>query len=168
MLRVWAPTAWSVPDGSRGRERWQRTPTWNHRHSQGWRCRGSKPHQASPEGDLSPMAPSPPSVAARHSDPREAFGRAGELWGARAGSRETAERFDLPVVAGPARLVAWIFVAYKRWISPLLPPACRFTPSCSEYARLVVLKHGVTGGSWRAAVRIFKCQPFHRGGIDLP
>lgn len=57
---------------------------------------------------------------------------------------------------------------YKRRVSPLLPPACRFTPTCSEYARLALLKHGLARGSARAAGRLLRCQPFHPGGIDLP
>lgn len=57
---------------------------------------------------------------------------------------------------------------YKRRVSPLLPPACRFTPTCSEYARLALLKHGLARGSGRAAGRLLRCQPFHPGGVDLP
>ena len=57
---------------------------------------------------------------------------------------------------------------YKRRLSPLLPPACRFTPTCSEYARLALLKHGLARGSARAAWRLLRCQPFHPGGVDLP
>jgi hypothetical protein len=57
---------------------------------------------------------------------------------------------------------------YKRRISPLFPPACRFTPTCSEYARLALLKHGFARGSALAAGRLLRCQPFHPGGVDLP
>lgn len=57
---------------------------------------------------------------------------------------------------------------YKRHISPLLPAACRFTPTCSEYARLALLKHGLARGSALAAWRLLRCQPFHPGGVDLP
>jgi len=57
---------------------------------------------------------------------------------------------------------------YKRRISPLFPPACRFTPTCSEYARLALLKHGLARGSALAAGRLLRCQPFHPGGVDLP
>jgi uncharacterized protein len=66
------------------------------------------------------------------------------------------------------RAVAAALAGYKRWISPLLPPACRFVPTCSEYARLAVLRYGVVGGSWRAAWRLLRCHPFHPGGVDLP
>jgi hypothetical protein len=48
---------------------------------------------------------------------------------------------------GPARLLVALLGAYKRWISPLLPRACRFSPTCSEYARLALLKYGFWRGS---------------------
>ena len=57
---------------------------------------------------------------------------------------------------------------YKRYVSPLLPRSCRFVPTCSEYARLAVLKHGALKGSWLALWRLLRCQPFHPGGVDLP
>jgi hypothetical protein len=60
---------------------------------------------------------------------------------------------------------------YQKIVSPLLHafgPACRFHPSCSEYARQVVIKDGPWRGSWRALRRISKCHPFHPGGIDHP
>ena len=65
-------------------------------------------------------------------------------------------------------LVLWMLGGYKRWVSPLLPPSCRFVPTCSEYARLAVIKHGVALGLLRAGGRLLRCQPFHTGGIDLP
>ena len=57
---------------------------------------------------------------------------------------------------------------YKKWISPLLPRACRFSPTCSEYARLAVIKHGALRGSFFAVSRLLRCHPWHPGGIDLP
>lgn len=57
---------------------------------------------------------------------------------------------------------------YKRWLSPLLPAACRFEPSCSEYARLAVLRYGPWRGLWKAAGRLARCHPFHPGGVDHP
>jgi uncharacterized protein len=61
-----------------------------------------------------------------------------------------------------------LLAAYKRRISPLLPRSCRFTPTCSEYARLAILKHGLFYGGALAASRLLRCQPFHAGGVDLP
>lgn len=57
---------------------------------------------------------------------------------------------------------------YKRRVSPLLPPACRFSPTCSEYARLALVEHGTVRGGAKALYRIVRCQPFALGGIDLP
>ena len=56
--------------------------------------------------------------------------------------------------------------AYKRFLSPVLPPACRFWPTCSEYSIEAVEVHGVLRGGWLALRRIAKCHPFHRGGLD--
>lgn len=55
---------------------------------------------------------------------------------------------------------------YKTLISPFLPPACRFTPTCSEYAMQAVEKYGAIRGTWMAFKRILRCQPFCRGGHD--
>ncbi|MBL8112853.1 MAG: membrane protein insertion efficiency factor YidD [Acidobacteria bacterium] len=65
-----------------------------------------------------------------------------------------------------ARSVAFLLVAYKRFVSPLLPPACRFTPTCSEYAREAVLKYGLFRGSALSVRRLSRCHPFHAGGFD--
>lgn len=56
--------------------------------------------------------------------------------------------------------------AYKRVISPLLPPACRFYPTCSEYAAQAIAKHGLARGGILAAKRLVKCNPLHPGGFD--
>ncbi|HTS77203.1 MAG TPA: membrane protein insertion efficiency factor YidD [Bryobacteraceae bacterium] len=55
---------------------------------------------------------------------------------------------------------------YKRWISPLLPSACRFHPTCSEYMMQAIEKHGVARGVWMGIRRLVKCHPFHAGGFD--
>lgn len=55
---------------------------------------------------------------------------------------------------------------YQRLLSPVLPPSCRFYPTCSHYAAEALLKHGVIAGSWLAFKRIVKCNPLHPGGID--
>ncbi|REJ81528.1 MAG: membrane protein insertion efficiency factor YidD [Acidobacteria bacterium] len=66
------------------------------------------------------------------------------------------------------RLAVGLLTGYKRWISPLLPPSCRFSPTCSEYARLAILEHGVPRGVLFAAGRVCRCHPLAAGGIDLP
>jgi uncharacterized protein len=55
---------------------------------------------------------------------------------------------------------------YKRFVSPLLPPACRFSPTCSEYAAEAVEKHGVLRGGTLAVGRLVRCGPWHPGGYD--
>jgi len=55
---------------------------------------------------------------------------------------------------------------YKRVISPLLPPACRFYPTCSVYAEQALRKHGALKGCYLAARRLLRCHPFHPGGVD--
>jgi putative membrane protein insertion efficiency factor len=55
---------------------------------------------------------------------------------------------------------------YRRYISPLKPPTCRFTPTCSEYAIQAVGKYGVKKGGWLAVKRVLRCNPFFPGGND--
>ena len=56
--------------------------------------------------------------------------------------------------------------AYRRLLSPGLPAACRFYPSCSAYAETALRRHGAAKGSWLAVRRLARCHPFHPGGID--
>jgi putative membrane protein insertion efficiency factor len=56
--------------------------------------------------------------------------------------------------------------AYRLLISPLLPPSCRFTPTCSEYAKQAIEKYGALRGVYLAARRLLRCHPFHTGGYD--
>ena len=55
---------------------------------------------------------------------------------------------------------------YKRFLSPLLPPSCRFTPSCSRYTVEAIQKHGALRGTLLGAWRILRCNPFGKGGYD--
>ncbi len=64
------------------------------------------------------------------------------------------------------RAVIALLRGYKLFISPLLPPACRFEPTCSVYAKDAVELHGVLRGGWLALRRLLRCHPFHRGGFD--
>jgi hypothetical protein len=55
---------------------------------------------------------------------------------------------------------------YKRWISPLLPSACRFQPTCSEYTLDAIERYGVLRGVALGLGRLLRCHPFHPGGFD--
>jgi hypothetical protein len=65
-----------------------------------------------------------------------------------------------------SRLLIFLLRLYKRFVSPLLPPACRFEPSCSVYAMNAVAKHGAVKGVYLAVKRLLRCHPFHPGGYD--
>jgi len=64
------------------------------------------------------------------------------------------------------KLIVAILRLYKVVLSPMLPSACRYYPSCSEYMRQAVEKYGVARGLWMGAKRLLRCHPFHAGGID--
>lgn len=64
------------------------------------------------------------------------------------------------------KAVLWLISFYKREISPFLPPACRFEPTCSEYARIAVERFGVIKGGALALWRIMRCNPLFKGGYD--
>jgi uncharacterized protein len=55
---------------------------------------------------------------------------------------------------------------YKKFISPFLPSACRYSPTCSEYMMQAVAKHGAARGVWMGVKRLARCHPFHDGGYD--
>lgn len=65
-----------------------------------------------------------------------------------------------------SRLLIFLIKIYKKTISPLLPGACRFYPTCSEYSLEALEKYGATKGLWLSVKRILKCGPWHPGGID--
>lgn len=70
--------------------------------------------------------------------------------------------------------ISWVLVSllllpiwiYQKAISPYTPPSCRFTPTCSEYARQALLKHGPIKGLWLAIKRISRCHPWGGSGYD--
>lgn len=65
-----------------------------------------------------------------------------------------------------ARLLLAAVRAYRHWISPVRPPSCRFTPSCSAYAVEAIETHGAVRGGWLATRRLLRCGPWHPGGHD--
>ncbi len=66
----------------------------------------------------------------------------------------------------PARLMLLLIRFYQYAISPMLPPRCRYTPTCSQYAVEAVSKHGALKGGWLALKRIARCHPFGSSGHD--
>lgn len=66
----------------------------------------------------------------------------------------------------PRGMLAGLIRGYQRLISPVLPPSCRFHPSCSQYALEAVTRYGALKGSWLATRRLARCHPFHPGGFD--
>jgi len=80
----------------------------------------------------------------------------------------TVEPERVEVKVSPAvRVLVVLLTGYRRFISPLLGPRCRFYPSCSAYALEAVQLHGALRGSWLAVRRLSRCHPFHSGGLDF-
>lgn len=65
-----------------------------------------------------------------------------------------------------ARLFTLLIQAYRRWISPLMRPHCRYSPSCSEYALEAIARFGAVRGTWLGVKRIARCHPWAPGGVD--
>ena len=64
------------------------------------------------------------------------------------------------------KILLFLIRCYRRFISPLFPPCCRFYPTCSTYAMQAIEKYGAAKGGWLAFKRIMRCHPFHDGGYD--
>ena len=60
----------------------------------------------------------------------------------------------------------WIIRLYQRTVSRILPPSCRFHPSCSQYTYEAIERYGFFRGAWLGMKRISRCHPFHEGGYD--
>ena len=63
-------------------------------------------------------------------------------------------------------LLLFLIRFYRAAISPMLPPSCRYVPTCSAYAMEAIGKYGAAKGGWLALRRILRCHPFHKGGYD--
>ncbi len=63
-------------------------------------------------------------------------------------------------------IIVFFITLYQKLISPLFPPTCRFYPTCSNYAKEALIKHGFFKGSYLSVKRVLKCHPFHPGGYD--
>lgn len=64
------------------------------------------------------------------------------------------------------RIIVAVLDGYKRYVSPWLPPACRFVPTCSEYCRQAIETKGLMRGGWMGLKRVLRCHPFNPGGYD--
>lgn len=64
------------------------------------------------------------------------------------------------------RIIIALIDAYRAAVSPILPPTCRYTPTCSRYARTAVQRFGGLKGSWLAVRRLLRCHPLGGGGYD--
>ncbi|MDD4796949.1 MAG: membrane protein insertion efficiency factor YidD [Eubacteriales bacterium] len=64
------------------------------------------------------------------------------------------------------RALLWLLRAYQRYVSPQLPPACRYLPTCSEYACQAIQRFGVLRGGYLAGRRVLRCNPLFPGGYD--
>ena len=90
-------------------------------------------------------------------------GKSGVLYPAPAAAATAPEFSTIAVID---RLLIALLRGYKRFISPLLGPRCRFVPTCSEYAMEAIGRFGVLHGSWLAIRRVGRCHPLHPGGLD--
>ncbi len=64
------------------------------------------------------------------------------------------------------KILLYIVKFYQKFISPMFPPTCRFSPTCSHYAVEAITKYGAIKGLYLSIKRILKCHPFHKGGYD--
>ncbi len=64
------------------------------------------------------------------------------------------------------RALLWLIRGYQNWVSPMLPSACRFQPTCSEYGYQAIAKYGIIRGGAMAVWRVLRCNPFNKGGYD--
>ncbi|MDE0187223.1 MAG: membrane protein insertion efficiency factor YidD [Candidatus Poribacteria bacterium] len=63
-------------------------------------------------------------------------------------------------------ILIYLIRLYRKFISPLFPPTCRFYPTCSQYSLEAIMKHNLLKACWLTFKRLSKCQPFHPGGYD--
>jgi len=81
--------------------------------------------------------------------------------------RKNADRTLVKRILGiPSLLARGLISLYKKSISPLLPAACRFHPTCSQYCSQALEKHGLFRGGWLGMKRLLRCNPLFKGGYD--
>src|SRR6266404_5364450 len=102
-----------------------------------------------------------------HRDSSTALSGAGALRAAGGGTRPPAAQHQSASLTLAARGLLVGIRVYQVFFSAWMPSACKFYPSCSEYAAIAVQLHGARRGSWLAIRRLARCHPFTRGGVDL-
>src|ERR1700730_1816060 len=102
-----------------------------------------------------------------HRDSSTELGGAGALRAAGSGTRPLAARHRPKSLSPSARVLLAAIRVYQTFFSAWMPSACKFYPSCSQYAADAVQLHGARNGSWLALRRLARCHPFTRGGVDM-
>ncbi|MDX9999741.1 MAG: membrane protein insertion efficiency factor YidD [Polyangia bacterium] len=152
-------------------------PTWSHGEQAGGQAGGAKePFEAMDTGSLQAPSRAINKTGDRYSGDSQGWSYASNLReGTGAASEFLAEpgkRDKSSTLRKLGKPLEWLLLApillYRLLVSPLLPPACRFTPSCSVYAMESIRKHGPLVGLWRSLKRLLRCHPFHPGGHDPP
>lgn len=172
--------AWRHRGAPRAGERRRAPAARPHGESASRRRRGAEPAPPAGAGALPPAGPAGQAARGGRGGPPEGRRRrrqpAQVLPGTRppVSSGRPVRPPPLPppqvvtVMSIPVRFAVALLRSYKRWLSPLLPRACRFSPTCSEYGQIALRSHGLVAGSWLTVRRLLRCQPLGRGGIDLP
>jgi uncharacterized protein len=102
-----------------------------------------------------------------HRDSSATLGGAGAFRAAGGGTRPPATKHRSKSLNPVARVLLVAIRVYQMFFSAWMPSACKFYPSCSQYAANAVQLHGARHGSWLALRRLARCHPFTRGGVDL-
>lgn len=76
------------------------------------------------------------------------------------------KEFFYEIILLPKKILIFLIKLYQKYISPLLGSNCRYYPTCSEYTKQAVDKYGIIKGSMLGIIRIIKCNPFSKGGVD--
>src|SRR3984893_5921949 len=102
-----------------------------------------------------------------HRDSSETLSGAGAFRAAGGGTRPPVAKHRAKSVNPAARVLLFAIRVYQMFFSAWMPSACKFYPSCSQYAAGAVQLHGARRGSWLALRRLARCHPLTRGGVDL-
>src|SRR5260221_9301254 len=102
-----------------------------------------------------------------HRDSSASLSGAGAFRTAGGGTHPPAAKHRSKSLSLAARLLLAAIRVYQMFFSAWMPSACKFYPSCSQYAAIAVQLHGARRGSWLALRRLARCHPFTRGGVDL-